>query len=332
MFFRPRATTVNTDVPLGSSEMGSDSDFTFAFNNDNFSNRLLKIEIVPDLAESKTNAHGCTTIVDWAHNRKRRKEEIKKENVVRVFIQREEQILTCDIPDTDDAVAYENQDEEATTMVEELPSDVRLNLNQDEDEAAQSSNSPWNMDGSTILRVNTIHISSPILAGKSSFFYKLFSNGTKESENRHVTLRIHASAEEAAFLDLLRFIYGNTLSATCPTALLDVLLAAAKFEVASCMRHCSILLRSYSMTCESALLYLDLPYSVLMAKEVLPLADTAKQFLAAHHKDISKFQGEVLNLPLAGIEAVLSSDDLLVASEDIVCEFVLKWARAHYHK
>lgn len=35
-------------------------------------------------------------------------------------------------------------------------------------------------------------------------------------------------------------------------------------------------------------------------------------------------------MPLAGIEAVLSSDDLQVASEDAVYDFVLKWARTHY--
>ena len=39
-----------------------------------------------------------------------------------------------------------------------------------------------------------------------------------------------------------------------------------------------------------------------------------------------------MNLPLAGIEAVLSSDDIQVASEDNVYDFVLKWAKAHYPK
>lgn len=45
-----------------------------------------------------------------------------------------------------------------------------------------------------------------------------------------------------------------------------------------------------------------------------------------------RFLEEVLNLPLAGLEAVFSSDDLQVASEDAVYDFVLKWARTHYPK
>jgi hypothetical protein len=45
-----------------------------------------------------------------------------------------------------------------------------------------------------------------------------------------------------------------------------------------------------------------------------------------------RFQDEALNIPLAGIEAILWSDDLQVASEDAVYDFVIKWARAQYPK
>jgi len=89
-------------------------------------------------------------------------------------------------------------------------------------------------------------------------------------------------------MDLLNFMYSNTLKSNTPTALLDVLMAADKFEVASCMRHCSRLLRNFPMTSESALLYLDLPSSVLMAEAVRPLTDAAKEFLALQFKDITK--------------------------------------------
>nr|GEY67714.1 putative multidrug resistance protein [Tanacetum cinerariifolium] len=39
------------------------------------------------------------------------------------------------------------------------------------------------------------------------------------------------------------------------------------------------------------------------------------------------FQNDVLNLPLARVEAILASDDLEVALEDAVYEFDLKWSR-----
>lgn len=89
-------------------------------------------------------------------------------------------------------------------------------------------------------------------------------------------------------MELLNFIYSNTLTATTAPALLDVLMAADKFQVASCMRYCSRLLRNLPMTPESALLYLDLPSTVLMAEAVKPLTDAAKQFLAVRYKDMTK--------------------------------------------
>ncbi|KAK6136581.1 hypothetical protein DH2020_029671 [Rehmannia glutinosa] len=231
----------------------------------------------------------------------------------------EEQILDCQQPDIDDAndgIGDENHDEEEIPMIEDSPSG---------DEAANSDDSTWSEDSSRVLRVKTVHISSPILAAKSPFFYKV--NITVVFANS-----ILNGTEEAALMELLNFMYSSALNANTAPALLDVLMAADKFEVASCMRHCSRRLRNLPMTPESALLYLDLPSSVLMADAVQPLTDAAKQFLAARYKDLSKFQDEVMKLPLAGIEAILSSDDLQVASEDAVYDFVLKWTRTHYQK
>ena len=41
------------------------------------------------------------------------------------------------------------------------------------DESVNSNDSNWRMDCSTVARVKTLHISSPILAAKSPFFYKV---------------------------------------------------------------------------------------------------------------------------------------------------------------
>lgn len=317
--FDPRTAVMDSDYPPSNDR---DGDFAFAFNDSNFSDRTLRIEIIAESQETRSDREACQSLADWARNRKRRREDIKKEIAVDITICPEEQILNCNQPDADDGLGCENEDEEVVAMIEESHSG---------DEAANSNDSNWSMECSTVLRVKTIHISSPILAAKSPFFYKLFSNGMRESEQRHVTLRINSS-EEAALMELLNFMYSNTLTVTTAPALLDVLMAADKFEVASCMRYCSRLLRNLPMTPDSALLYLELPSSVLMADAVQPLTDAAKQFLAVRYKDITKFPDEVMSLPLAGVEAILSSDDLQVASEDAVYDFVLKWARAQYPK
>ncbi|XP_052211592.1 BTB/POZ domain-containing protein POB1-like [Diospyros lotus] len=315
-----RETNLDLFDPRTGMDYSPNGDFGFAFNDSNFSDRVLRIEIVADPPESCSDGDTCLSLANWDRHRKRRREDVKKDNVSAGCP--EEQILNSNQPEADDGVGSENQDEEVVAMIDESLSG---------DEAANSNDSNWSMDCSTVLRVKTLHISSPILAAKSPFFYKLFSNGMRESEQRQVTLRINAS-EEAALMELLNFMYSNTLSTSSAPALLDVLMAADKFEVVSCMRYCSRLLRNLPMTPESALLYLELPSSVLMAEAVLPLTDAAKQYLAARYKDISKFQNEVMSLPLAGIEAILSSDEIQMASEDAVYDFVLKWARTHYPK
>ncbi|XP_057746597.1 BTB/POZ domain-containing protein POB1-like [Arachis stenosperma] len=292
----------------------SDVDFSFAFNDSKFSDRILRIEIVENLVDDE---HCLDSDGDdyWNRQYRRQCDDIHHHNYHDFY---DERILITNQADIDNCVLYENQEKETTSTNEER-------LSGDE----SSHNHDWSSDCSIDVRVRTLYISSPILAAKSPFFYKLFSNGMKESEQTHVTIRINAS-EEAAVVDLLNFMYTNMLSASSATALLDVLMAADKFEVASCMRYCSQLLRNMPMTSESALLYLELPFTLLMADAVQPLTHAARQYLASIYKDILKFQEEVMSLPLVGIEAILSSDDLQITSEDALYDIVLKWARSQY--
>ncbi|GKU88001.1 hypothetical protein SLEP1_g2316 [Rubroshorea leprosula] len=109
---------MDPDYSRGASS-ASDGDFGFAFNDSNFSDRLLKIEIMGGPSECCLDGEGCTTVADWARHRKRRREDIKKETALDLTLGAEEQILTGNQPDMDDGVGCENQDEEAEAMVEE---------------------------------------------------------------------------------------------------------------------------------------------------------------------------------------------------------------------
>ncbi|KAJ1278865.1 hypothetical protein BS78_04G111800 [Paspalum vaginatum] len=306
---------------------GGGPSFEFAFNEVNFSDRELRIEVVAgddDAPGSSCGAAGGGGLADWARHRKRRREELRREKESTTPMSDQ---TNCNEVEAEECDAYEENQEEPVAMIEESPPDV----GQDAGDDGQSIDASWTVVGTPVLRVKTIYISSAILAAKSPFFFKLFSNGMKESDQRHATLRI-TDSEETALMELLSFMYSGKLTTTEPTLLLDILMAADKFEVVSCMRYCSQLLTSLPMTTESALLYLDLPCSISMASAVQPLTDAAKDFLAVKYKDLTKFQDEVMNIPLAGIEAILSSNDLQVASEDTIYDFLLRWARAQYPK
>lgn len=188
-------------------------------------------------------------------------------------------------------------------------------------------------DHDTGLIVKTLNICSLILAAKSSFFYKLLKNGMRESQNKDdvVILRINAS-EEAAFMDMLRFVYGKPLNATSRAELLDLLMAADKFEVTTCIRHCIDLLLELPMSLEWALLYLELPSSAFVGEVVLqPLLAAAKQYIASHFRHLTNScQEAALALPLSAVKVVLASDGLKVDSEESVLSFIVNWGRRHY--
>ena len=90
-------------------------------------------------------------------------------------------------------------------------------------------------------------------------------------------------------MELLYFMYSGKLTPTTePTHLVDILMAADKFEVVSCIKLCGQLLTSLPMTTESALLYIDHPCSTLMVAEVQHVIDVAKEFLANKYKNFHK--------------------------------------------
>jgi hypothetical protein len=56
--------------------------YEFAFNEVNFSDRVLRIEIAPgdDAPGAKGGAgEGCSSVADWARHCKRRREELRRE-------------------------------------------------------------------------------------------------------------------------------------------------------------------------------------------------------------------------------------------------------------
>ncbi|KAK1264984.1 BTB/POZ domain-containing protein POB1 [Acorus gramineus] len=181
----------------------------------------------------------------------------------------------------------------------------------------------------SLIRVKRIHISSLVLASNSEFFFKLFSNGMKESQpNSTVTIRIYDS-EEDAFMEILNFMYGMTLSSRAMKSsctLFKVLMLADKFEIISCIEQCVQLLVDLPMTRESALLYFDIP----MRSEYQPLINEATRFLSSCYEDLTKHLDELCDMPVTVMETVLCSDNVRVSSEDCVYDIALKWARKQY--
>lgn len=76
--FDPRTAVMDPEYSPSSTR---DPDFGFAFNDVNFSDRLLQIEIMADSfdPQSDSDSFHSQSLADWARNRKRRREDIRKE-------------------------------------------------------------------------------------------------------------------------------------------------------------------------------------------------------------------------------------------------------------
>ncbi|KFK40747.1 hypothetical protein AALP_AA2G035800 [Arabis alpina] len=189
----------------------------------------------------------------------------------------------------------------------------------------------WGVDGddSKLVTTKELYIASPLLSAKSAFFYKLFSDA--ESNQKRVILTIDES-EEYALTQIIKFIYTNSLvAATDICQLVEVLVAADKFDVSSCVAYCTAKLLTFPMTKESALVYLNLPWNVLMAESSHPLIQAAKETVATYYDDLSDHPKEdIMDLPLLAIEAILSNDNLLMASETHAYNLLLAWTEENY--
>ncbi|KAH9303653.1 hypothetical protein KI387_008057, partial [Taxus chinensis] len=229
-------------------------DFSFAFDNSCFSDRILRLKIVSEpqgLSSSPTSPSSSPSSNSAAI--------FSSPDPLKSFLS------DSSSPTSSSAAIFSSPDPFNSFL-----SDYNHNAN----------TISWGLDSSSAESVRTINVSSAILASKSPYFYKLFS-----SKQSNVTLELNSS-EEVAFIDLLSFIYGGTLKSETTIALLDVLVAANKFEVPSCLHHCIDAL-SKSITVESALLLLGLPSHVRILDVVQPLIHTAKEFLYKHFTEIA---------------------------------------------
>jgi hypothetical protein len=138
---------------------------------------------------------------------------------------------------------------------------------------------------STLYLCDKQKVSLPLIVQKVAFIVDFFINYFC---NPCDVFFILLGAEENALMELLSFMCNGKVTTTEPALLLDILMAAEKFEVPSCVRHCSHMLRSLPMTTESALLYIDHPCSTSSAPEVQRAIGVAKEFLANKYTDFDK--------------------------------------------
>lgn len=268
-------------------------DFGFAFNNADFADRIVKLRILPD-NDAKSDDLGEISDSDSLSFD-------SSEGRTTSFFQSE-------------SASGPDQAASMSSVVAPSPSAVCIH--------------------GTSGRIISLHLSSVVLAAKSSFFRTLFTCGLKEACNNNPVVLNVTSEEEGPVIDLLRFIYTGDMQepSNNPEDIIKMYLVADKFGVTSGMKICLERLVSLPMTVPTACLYLSLPDSMHTHRGVFQLLEASRTFLVSHFRDLEKVHRteEFLDLPLVGLQTLLSSDDLNVRDELTAFHAMLEWLRHHH--
>jgi hypothetical protein len=202
------------------------------------------------------------------------------------------------------------------------------NSNEISSESNEATSYPTNEE---IIRQHKFYIHGIWLAVQSSYFRSLFFGGMKESNATEVHVQILAS-EEQAHLMLLEAMYKiDTLDNASVDELLEVLRLAHKYDVKFVFKKAKYCLQAAVVSldiCETIMCFIKVDNTIT---DVEDLASTLQSFLAKKFSPLDKTwqttSFEKLCEP--SVRYLLSSDELVTASENTIFHALTHWIEQH---
>ena len=164
-----------------------------------------------------------------------------------------------------------------------------------------------------------------ILAAYSDYFYAMFTNGMKETNQEVIELRDESMSSET-FKQIIEFIYSGHLRINSENVF-QVLAAADHLQVTSVLQECSDFLkrellqdkldvRWYCYLCEIAEKY-----------GLSELTDAAEGKMALNYQDICESKEFLTYMSTEKLFSLLSRDDLTAPTETFVFKSVMQWIK-----
>ena len=178
------------------------------------------------------------------------------------------------------------------------------------------------------LRQHKIYIHSLWLSVQSTYFRSLLhSSGMKETHDTDVHLKISESEEQAHLLLLKAMYHSAILNEKSVDELLAVFELADKYDVKFVFRICKLLLQKYATTFEISTKIMHMIKVKHNMNDVEDLAATLQLFLAKEFSPLDKnWESENFsNLSKPSLKYLLSSDDLIVVTENTVFHALMYW-------
>ena len=178
------------------------------------------------------------------------------------------------------------------------------------------------------LRQHKIYVHGLWLAVQSPYFRSLLhSSGMKETHDTEVHLKIPESEEKAHIVVLEAMYRSDVLNDKSVDELLDVLELADKYDVKFVFKKCKYVLQQNATTFESSRKIMHVIKVKHNMNDSEDLAATLQSVLAQEFSPLDEnWQSEKFtSLPEPSVKYLLSSDDLIVQSENTVFHALMYW-------
>eukprot|EP01116_Phalansterium_solitarium_P010498 TRINITY_DN2532_c0_g1_i5.p1 TRINITY_DN2532_c0_g1~~TRINITY_DN2532_c0_g1_i5.p1 ORF type:complete len:468 (-),score=155.68 TRINITY_DN2532_c0_g1_i5:113-1516(-) len=207
------------------------------------------------------------------------------------------------------------------------PPAKRQRISYNEASPCGTSTDTDNEDGA---ETKSVWVSKIILASHGEYWERLFSNGMRETTAKAITIEVPAH-EQAAFIDMIRFMYTGQLQADTDANVIDVIIQADKFQASKVIGECARVLADKITSFESCLRYFELLATVGQCEALQRLRDRCTSFIVEYFIDFEQMfhQQEKMDqfkiLDKQGVESIFRSDDLKVMSENSVFHALMVW-------
>ena len=178
------------------------------------------------------------------------------------------------------------------------------------------------------LRQHKIYVHSFWLSVQSPYFRSLFySSGMKENQDTEVHVKVSESEENAHLILLEAMYHDDVVNDRTVDELLAVLELANKYDLKFVFKKCKYVLQENATTFEISTQIMDVIKVKHNMADVEDLAATLQSVLAQELSPLDEnWQSEKFSsLSEPSLKYLLSSDDLIVASENTVFHALIHW-------
>ena len=164
-----------------------------------------------------------------------------------------------------------------------------------------------------------------ILSAYSDYFFAMFTNGMKETDQEVIELRDESMSSET-FKQLIDYIYSGYLRINRENVF-QVLAAADHLQVTSVLQECSDFLKRELLQDELDVRWYSYLYEIAEKYGLRELREAAESKMALNYQDICESKEFLTHMSTEKFFSLLSRDDLSAPSETFVFKSVMQWIK-----